>query len=251
MSASARRLAAMAWASAAVSAMLWVTSPNASATEPTASPWSSLSTTQQQALAPLRDDWIGLDNARRQKWIELANRMPRMPEAERERIQQRMTDWSRMSPGERGRARLAFQQSREFSAEERQARWQAYQALPEEERQRLAQLAKPAPKAASRPATKTATATGADSQLSAKRNIVAPTANTPVRTVAPSVVQAKPGATTNPVGKPLPPPSHTQPGLPKVAATSTFVDRNTLLPKRGAQAAAMAFAPGAQRQSGE
>jgi hypothetical protein len=220
-------------------------------TEPSASPWSSLSPQQQLALAPLKDDWASIDNPRRQKWLELANRMPGMPAQERERIQQRMADWSRMSPADRGRARLAFQQSREFSAEERQARWQAYKALPDDERQRLAQQARPAPKAQAQAPTRSAPGTDGSVVQPAKRNLVATTSTTPMRTVAPSVVQVKPGATTSPVNLPAPTPSHTQPGLPKVAATSTFVDKKTLLPKRGAQAAAMAFAPGVQRQSGE
>ncbi|MNY76034.1 hypothetical protein D3C86_2154890 [compost metagenome] len=34
------------------------------------------------------------------------------------------------------------------------------------------------------------------------------------------------------------PPAHQQPGLPKIPAGSAFVDSKTLLPKRGAQAAA-------------
>jgi hypothetical protein len=216
-------------------------------------PWSSLTSTQQATLAPLKDDWIQIDNARRQKWLELASRLPAMPIGERDRIQQRMADWSRMTPAERGRARLAFQQSREFSANERQARWQAYQALPDEERQRLAERSRPAPKATAAAPTvaKAAAGPSGNSSNSAKRNIVTPRVATPARTVAPSVVQAKPGATTSPVSKSMAAPSHTQPGLPKVAATPNFVDQTTLLPKRGAQAAAMAQRPGAGRQNVE
>jgi Protein of unknown function (DUF3106) len=215
------------------------------ATEPTVSPWTSLTATQKTALAPLKDDWVQIDNARRQKWIELANRFPRIPAEERERIQQRMTDWSRMSTADRGRARLAFQQSRDFSAGELQARWQAYQALPDEERQRLASQSRPAPRSAAVAPTALARASQInDSGKSAKRNVVSPTSTSAVRTVAPSMVQAKPGATTSPVNKTAAPPSHTQPGLPKVAATPNFVDPATLLPRRGAQAAAMAARPG-------
>jgi len=81
----------------------------ARATEPTMAPWSSLTSTQQATLAPLKDDWIQIDNARRQKWLELASRLPAMPIGERDRIQQRMADWSRMTPAECGRARFAFQ----------------------------------------------------------------------------------------------------------------------------------------------
>jgi hypothetical protein len=39
------------------------------------------------------------------------------------------------------------------------------------------------------------------------------------------------------MSRPATPPAHQQPGLPKVAATPGFVDRTTLLPQKGAQAA--------------
>ena len=59
------------------------------------------------------------------------------------------------------------------------------------------------------------------------------------RSVAPTVVQAKPGASTTTVATTAKPPLHHQPGLPKIVATPTFVDPMTLLPRRGPQAAAM------------
>jgi hypothetical protein len=57
------------------------------------------------------------------------------------------------------------------------------------------------------------------------------------KVVAPTVMQAKPGATTTLISRSPSPPPHQQPGLPKVTATPGFVDRTTLLPQRGAQAA--------------
>ena len=61
----------------------------------------------------------------------------------------------------------------------------------------------------------------------------------PARSVAPSVVPARPGATTTTVTTPAAPPLHHQPGLPKIAATPGFVDPATLLPQRGPQGAAV------------
>ena len=56
--------------------------------------------------------------------------------------------------------------------------------------------------------------------------------------VSPTVVQAKPGAThAADHAAAAPPPPHQQPGMPKIAATSEFVDRKTLLPQRGPQSA--------------
>ena len=60
----------------------------------------------------------------------------------------------------------------------------------------------------------------------------------PPRAVAPTVVQAASGATTSLMNKRPAPPTHQQPGLPKIAASPGFVDRATLLPQRGPQGAA-------------
>ena len=60
------------------------------------------------------------------------------------------------------------------------------------------------------------------------------------RAIAPTVVQAKPGATTTLISRQPSPPPHQSSGLPKIAATPDFVDRTTLLPKKGPQAASHA-----------
>jgi hypothetical protein len=197
--------------------------------------WTSLSRAQQSVLAPLQRDWATIEPSRKQKWLEVARRFPQMPEAERQRIQERMAEWARMTPSERGRARLQFQETRQISAEDRQARWEAYRALPEDERKALAQQARKAPPAPAPRATAPAATAAADA--SPKRNVVTPQRQAPVKTVAPTLVQAKPGATTSLLTAKNPPPSHQQSGLPKIAATHDFVDPNTLLPQRGPQGA--------------
>jgi hypothetical protein len=190
--------------------------------------WSSLSPAQRTALAPLQRDWSGIDGPRKQKWLEIAARFPAMPPAERARVQARMTEWARMTPQERGRARLQFQEARQVPPQERQARWEAYQALPPEQKAELKQRATP-PAPASRP----------PASASRKSNIVPnPGYAAPARPVAPTMVQATPGATTTLVTRPPAPPAHQQTGLPKIAATPGFVDSKTLLPKRGPQGAA-------------
>jgi hypothetical protein len=211
------------------------------AAEPAGGPsWSALSPAQQQALAPLQRDWSSIDASRKQKWLEIAARFPSMPGAERARVQQRMADWTRMTAAERTQARMQFQEVRQLPAEERQARWQAYQALPEEERKTLAQRAKPVAKPApALAATKDPRPDGV------KRNMVETQAAPPKRAVAPTVVQAKPGATTTSMATRVAPPAHNQAGLPKIAATPGFVDPATLLPRRGAQGAAVRSAAAA------
>ena len=111
--------------------------------------WTALTPTQQSALAPLRKDWQTIDAPRKQKWLEIAARLPSLQPEERKRIQDRMTEWARMTPEERGRARLQFQEARQISPQERQARWDAYLALPADERRALANSAKSVPKAGS------------------------------------------------------------------------------------------------------
>jgi Protein of unknown function (DUF3106) len=191
--------------------------------------WAALTPAQRQALAPLERDWPQIDSQRKAKWLEVAARFPSMPAEERGRLQERMTQWSRMTPAERSRARLQFQETRQLQPSDKQAQWQAYQALSDEQRQSLAQRAKPA---VSKPRTK------ADADTS-KRNLVQPTAAPQTRAANPTSQQAKPGATTLPMNaKAALPPAHHQAGLPKIAATPGFVDPATLLPKRGPQGAA-------------
>ncbi len=164
--------------------------------------------------------------------------MPIMTDEERERVRERMAEWARMTPAQRGQARLQFQEARQWTSEDRQARWEAYLALSDDERTALAGQAKRSGEAASQPSSRM---TAAPMGQTKKNTVTAPTHQlaTP-KTVGPTVVQIRPGATTQLVSRTNSPPAHHQPGLPKIAATGNFVDPLTLLPKRGPQAAAMA-----------
>jgi hypothetical protein len=197
--------------------------------------WRDLTPAQRDALAPLEREWPTIDGPRKQKWLEIASRFPSMPAAERTRLQARMAEWVRMTPTQRGQARLNFQQSREVPSDDRRARWEAYQSLPSEERKQLAARAAVPPAAA--PARR---GTPVPDAAQGKSNIVPnPALSAPPRAVAPTVVQAKPGATTSLMSDRRVPPSHQQTGLPKIAATPGFVDKQTLLPQRGPQGAAV------------
>lgn len=206
--------------------------------------WASLTPAQRQTLAPLQRSWATIDSTRRQKWVELAAKFPSMPAAERQRVQTRMNEWARLTPAERATARIQFQEVRRLPAEERQAQWQAYQALPAEDRRSLAQKAKPAARAAASAEAQARAASTADAS-SAKRNMVRSNGTPAQRAVTPTVVQARPGATTTSLTTPATPPLHNQAGLPKIAATPGFVDSATLLPRRGPQGAAVQTAASA------
>lgn len=222
--------------SGAASAAQPRTSPTAPSPQLADNPrWTDLSPAQKGSLAPLEKDWSSIDADQKQKWIEVSRHFHKMSPAERQRVQARMAEWAKLSPKERGEARLHYQELSQMTPEERAARWQQYQALTPEQRRRLAERAKPASGGAAPKPVHGSSANG----VTPKSNLVsvAPPQSAGVRSVGPTVVQAKPGATTTLITRRPNPPAHQQPGLPKVAATPGFVDRTTLLPQRGAQGA--------------
>jgi hypothetical protein len=203
--------------------------------------WAELTPAQRSALAPLQQEWNTLGPENRAKWLQVAARYPGMSEAERARMQARMEAWSRLSPQERGQARLRYQQAQTVPPQERRERWEQYQALPADQRRQLsAGSAKgEAPRKPEARANGTAPRSFGRDPAQAKSNLVPSTAPAvPPKAVAPTIVQAKPGATTNLMSRPPKPPNHQQTGLPKIAATPGLVDRTTLLPKRSPQGAA-------------
>jgi hypothetical protein len=203
--------------------------------------WQNLTPAQREVLAPLEREWPGIDAPRKQKWLVIAGRYRSLPPPERARIAERMTEWAKLTPAERGEVRLRYQEARQLPAPDRQARWQAYQKLPADEKQqfaaRAAAVADPSLRDPELSAKKTALS-------QAKTNVVPnPALAQPPRQVSPTVVQGGPGATTRLITRPATPPAHQQTGMPKIAATPEFVNRTTLLPRRGPQAAAVAPTP--------
>ncbi len=214
-----------------------LTLPTARAGEKSEPTWGSLTPVQQQQLAPLRGEWSGIDAQRKQKWLTLAGRLDKLPPEERQRVRERMSAWAGLPDGERTRARQQFQESRRLSLDERQARWLEYQALSDGERRELVnQAADRQQRSRKDPSPRAEPA--AQGSLQSKHNTMPLPDHRGNKPVAPAIVQARPGATTNPVSKSPQPASFQQPGLPKIAATPDFVDPTTLLPRRGAQAAA-------------
>lgn len=203
--------------------------------------WSQLPASEQQLLSPLQAQWDSMDQIRRQKWHEIAQRYPKLSVAQQERLRSRMVEWAALSPSERNQARLQFEESKLVPAEERRARWEAYRALPEEERKLLLDQAARRKSAVGTPQKPAAQASA--TQLGAQP-LPPPRAETALkpaqklRVAAPATVQAAEGASTRPMTQRPVPPRHQQAGLPKIAATPEFVDSRTLLPQRGPQGAA-------------
>lgn len=192
--------------------------------------WPGLSAGQKSALLPLQQDWDGLDADRKSQWLEVATRFSTLPADDQMRMQERMREWARLSPAERQQARIGFQGAKKIAADARQAKWEAYQALPQEQRQQLADKA--AKKLQAQPNKSALIGTASNGQQ-AKSNLV-PTAplNQAQKAVAPTLLQAKPGATTVLITHNKLVPAHQLAGHTKVLANPDLVDSKTLLPKR-------------------
>jgi hypothetical protein len=164
--AGAARLAVASSPSAAVSASSTPVSPvarpalrAASASRPapprsTRPEWSELSPSQQQALAPLASSWPTLREAQKRKWIALSVNYQKLSPDERTKLHSRMSGWAALSPQQRTQARLNFGETQGLPADDKKAKWEAYQALPPEEKRRLAagaQAKTPATAAAVKP----------------------------------------------------------------------------------------------------
>lgn len=110
--------------------------------------WAELSADQKHTLAPLEPSWDSLEAVRKRKWMALAQTYPKMTPVEQAKLQTRMAEWAALSPRQRAVARLNYSETKKVPASDRAANWDAYQALPPEDRQRLAAQAAKAHKGA-------------------------------------------------------------------------------------------------------
>lgn len=118
-----------------------------SAAQPASSPvtplpgsigWTTLTAEQHSALSPLAGLWGTLRPQHQRKWIALAHNFNRMTAEEQSMLQGRMTEWAKLSAAQRTQARLNFGEARRLSADKKRAKWEEYQALSADERERLA-----------------------------------------------------------------------------------------------------------------
>ena len=101
-------------------------------------PWGSLNAEQKRALKPLSAQWRSLTGEHQRKWIALTHNFSRMSPEEQTTLQGRMGEWAQLSPAQRTQARMNYDEVRRVPADEKRAKWEEYQALPAEERERLA-----------------------------------------------------------------------------------------------------------------
>ncbi len=102
--------------------------------------WRSLTNEQKLALKPLVAHWNTLGDTQRRKWIALSANFQTLSSVEQEKLHSRMTDWIFLSQQQRSQARLNFSQSKQLPQSHKTATWQAYQALSQEEKQKLARV---------------------------------------------------------------------------------------------------------------
>lgn len=122
--------------------------PTASAAAPKtpAKPlWHDLSAKQQQALQPLAAEWDALSEGHKRKWLTLSRNHTKLSPEEKATLHSRMTEWTALSRQQRDQARFNFAEVKQVPADERKAKWEAYQALTPEEKRRLAERAAPRP----------------------------------------------------------------------------------------------------------
>ena len=155
--------------------------------------WRELSSGQQQALSPLAGQWDTLSEAQKRKWIALSANFPKLSGEEQAKLHSRMSEWVSLSAQQRTMARLSYGETRKLSPDDKKAKWEAYQALPPEEKKKLAATAP----------NKT------------------PTTAAAVRPVPREKLATLPKSRPEPDAKP-----------PRIAAAPHQVDHNTLLPQQ-------------------
>lgn len=106
--------------------------------------WSELSKEQQEALEPLAQLWPSMREPHKRKWLALSRNFSTHSKEEKSVLQGRMKEWAALTPQQRTYARLNFAGAQNLSTDEKRAKWEAYQALSPEDKQKLAkQQSKP------------------------------------------------------------------------------------------------------------
>lgn len=96
--------------------------------------WRQLTPMQKQALAPLGAQWGALNAQQQSKWLAISKNFTKLPVADQITMHARMADWVALSPQQRHLARLNYNQLQKLPTVDKKAKWEAYQALPAEEK---------------------------------------------------------------------------------------------------------------------
>jgi len=74
----------------------------------------------------------------KRKWLALSHNFSQLSVDEQSTLQSRMREWAALSPQQRTVARLNFAGAQQLPLEDKKAKWEAYQALSPEAKQKLA-----------------------------------------------------------------------------------------------------------------
>lgn len=196
-----------------------------------ASDWNDLDPARRSALSPLRVEWPRLDESQRLRWLDVADQFPSLSPESRSRLQSRMADWARLTPAQRLDARERYRQAQQIDPAERRARWEQFQALPPDERQRWSERSGQRQRSAtSPPAAPADPARPGDFEAAAE---AAPSRRGGV------------GATTPRFNTLLPLDAAT-PARGRIETSPGRLDRSTLLPRTGPQASGRDAGPSGQ-----
>ncbi len=110
--------------------------------------WAELSPQQQEVLKPLQPLWTEMEENRKRKWLAIAKTFHTLTPQAQATAQQRMREWAALTPLQRSQARLNFAQSKQMTADEKLAKWEAYQSLDDEAKQSLLKRKPDLPKGA-------------------------------------------------------------------------------------------------------
>lgn len=99
--------------------------------------WVDLSSQQKIALAPLYPEWDTMDDTRKKKWLGIVDKYSAKKPDEQARIHDRMRDWVKLTPEQRMDARENFARTKQISPEQKNAHWQQYQQLSDEQKKQL------------------------------------------------------------------------------------------------------------------
>lgn len=113
-------------------------------------PWKNLTLKQKQALAPLEGKWDSLTEQQQKKWLTISDTFLQLTDDEQLTMHGRMSEWASLSAKQRSEARFNFNSTLSLPIEDKRAQWQAYQSLPERDKQQLSSGPKPPAKSAAR-----------------------------------------------------------------------------------------------------
>jgi hypothetical protein len=79
-----------------------------------------------------------MDAFRKNKWLAIGNKFAKMKPEEQQRLHDRMREWVTLTPEQRRIARESYTRAKKLAPDQKSARWQQYQQLPEEQKKKLA-----------------------------------------------------------------------------------------------------------------